>query len=151
VLAQFWGWLNKDAEFAHMPSLSSVSDEFTAAQHAYALLMRFVFLMSEAALIGLGLAAFPGFIWLFMGVLRFPTPLEFISAIVATGSMFLLLRKGHAVMRTAVFDAIRNRALRRLSRDVPRDVVTLDATAASGGSPFAVSVDVDHLEEHVRK
>src|SRR5688572_911372 len=127
-----------------MPSLEPASNEFTAAEHAYALFMRLVFLVGDAALVGVTVMSFPLFIWVFMTVLGLPSPMEFISALLATGASFLFLRKAIGAARTAVFDAIRNRALRRQSRDVPRENVALDATASSGGAPMAVSVDVDH-------
>jgi hypothetical protein len=149
---RFWRWLNTGAEFGATPSLATVSGDFTAGEHAYALFMRLVFMISEAALIGAGFMSIPVFIWLYMTVLAFPTPLEFICAIVTPLVLWLFLRKGHAMVRTAVFDAIRRRGAARQASDIPRDDVALDATSAASGSPMAVSVDVDHDEPaHARK
>jgi hypothetical protein len=149
---KFWRWLNKDGEFGAIPSLDSVSSDFSAAEHAYALFMRIVFTLTEAALVGVACMSFPLYIWLFMTVLAFPSPFEFICALATTFTMFMLLRKARAVARTAVFDAIRRRGAARQASEIPRDNVALDSAAGASGSPMAVSVDVDHDgPAHARK
>lgn len=128
-----------------MPSLASVSGSFTAAEHFIAVVIRIVFTLSELTLIGCAFTSIVAFIHLYMTVLGFPTPFEFLAAIITPAVLWLVLQKVHSVLRTALFDVLRHRVERREARALPRLNVALDATGA-GGSPVAVSVDVDHDE-----
>ena len=80
-----------------MPSLASVSGSCTAAEHFIAIVLRIVFILSELMLIGCAFTSIVAFIHLYMTVLGFPTPFEFVAAIITPAVLWLVLDRKSVV------------------------------------------------------